>query len=103
MDVYRSRRTFGVLENKLLTHSLLRRLALPVVPVLYGALAAGPMGEWQGYSRDRLIEAPCRRPRAHSLGPNPGTTARNLGTSADAGAAPPPPRPDARVRGQARL
>ena len=37
MRAYRRGRTFGVLENKLLSHTAVSRLGLPAVPVLYGS------------------------------------------------------------------
>mmetsp|Transcript_2760 Transcript_2760/g.8493 ORF Transcript_2760/g.8493 Transcript_2760/m.8493 type:complete len:393 (+) Transcript_2760:1425-2603(+) len=54
----------GVMENKLLAHSLLRRMKLPPTPVLYGAFGAGPLGDWPAYSRDDFIAAM----RKHRLG-----------------------------------
>ena len=51
MDRYRRGRTFGLVENKLLAHSLLKRMGLPVVPVLYGAFLRRALGEWPRYDR----------------------------------------------------
>eukprot|EP00965_Chrysotila_dentata_P165873 5476462-Pleurochrysis_carterae.AAC.1 len=65
MAAYRSGRTFGILENKLLTHSVLTNLSIPALPVLYGAFAYTPLGEWPVYSRDALTDAL----RAYGLGP----------------------------------
>ena len=48
--------TFGVLENKLLGHTLLDALALPQQEVLYGAFATKALGRWPKYSRAELVK-----------------------------------------------
>ena len=47
--------TFGVLENKLLGHTLLDRLELRQQEVLYGAFATKALGEWPKYNRAALL------------------------------------------------
>lgn len=57
MSAYRRGRIFGVLENKLLSRSVLARLGIPAVPVLYGAFAFTPLGEWPQYDRLQMFAA----------------------------------------------
>jgi hypothetical protein len=55
-----------VLENKLLAHTVMTRLGIPVLDVAYGAFAHTPLGEWKQYERDDLYSAL----RANRLGPD---------------------------------
>ena len=57
MRAYRRGRTFGVLENKLLSHTAVSRLGLPAVPILYGAFAFTQLGEWPKYAREEMYAA----------------------------------------------
>ena len=54
---YRSGRTQAIIENKLLAHSLLRSLGVPVAPILYGAFGSRAMGGWPRYQRDGFAAA----------------------------------------------
>ena len=47
---YRAARSFGILENKLLTSSAMSRLGMPPMDVVYGAFAYVALGEWPRYS-----------------------------------------------------
>lgn len=66
MSAYRRGRIFGILENKLLSRSVLARLGMPAVPVLYGAFAFTPLGEWPQYDRLQMFTALDQ----HGLGPS---------------------------------
>ena len=57
MGAYRKAKTLGVLENKLLAHTAMRRLGIPVLDVTYGAMAYTNLGEWKRYSRNELYAA----------------------------------------------
>ena len=57
MRNYRRGVTFGIIENKLLSHTLLSALGMPVLPVLYGAFARNPLGPWPRYNRTEFIAA----------------------------------------------
>jgi hypothetical protein len=50
-------RTLGVLENKLLAATAMRRIGMPTMRVIYGAFAASPLGEWPRYTRDGMHHA----------------------------------------------
>jgi len=54
---YREGRTQAIIENKLLAHSLLRSLGVPVAPILYGAFGSRAMGGWPRYQRDGFAAA----------------------------------------------
>lgn len=54
---YREGRTQAMLENKLLVTSLLRRLQIPAVRVLYGGFASHALGEWPQYKRTDFAAA----------------------------------------------
>lgn len=56
----------AVLENKLLSHTAMARLNIPVLDVAYGAFAYTSLGEWRRYSRADLYSAL----RANHLGPH---------------------------------
>jgi len=49
--------TFGLMENKLLAHSLLDALHVPQPEVIYGAFATKPLGRWPAYSRANFTRA----------------------------------------------
>jgi len=72
---------FGILENKLLAHSLLHSLGVPTMDVAYGALTRAQLGEWATYA-----EPPMRAAlnRAHGWGSGavlkPATDGGNVGT-----------------------
>ena len=51
---WRKGKTFGVMENKLLAHSLLRKLELPTPPMFYGAFSRKAMGDWPKFSSAEL-------------------------------------------------
>jgi hypothetical protein len=65
MSAYRKAKTLGILENKLLAHTAMRRLGIPVLDVTYGAMAFTDLGEWKRYSRTEMYAAL----RATKLGP----------------------------------
>ena len=64
MGAYRRAKTLGVLENKLLCHTVVKNLGMPAVPVLYGAFAHTALGEWPAYDQKALYAAL----RRHGLG-----------------------------------
>ena len=51
---FRMKRTFGVMENKLLAHSLLRELNVSTPDIYYGAFSHEAMGDWPRYSSATL-------------------------------------------------
>jgi hypothetical protein len=53
---YRNNPTFGLLENKLLSHSLLSDLDIPQLAIYYGAFARKSLGQWPEYNRDDFIK-----------------------------------------------
>ena len=69
MRRYRSNPTFGLLENKLLSHSLLSNLNVPQLGIYYGAFARKSLGLWPEYNRTDFISA---------LGNNPVVVSNNL-------------------------
>lgn len=81
MDVYRRGRTFGILENKLLSNTLLGALQIPAMRVLYGAFAHAPMGKWPKYSREALAAAL----RRHKLGAERGFVLKPASDGTSAG------------------
>ena len=70
MGAYRRAKTLGVLENKLLCHTVVKNLGMPAVPVLYGAFAHTPLGEWPAYDQKALYAA-LRRHRFGSITSSP--------------------------------
>ena len=48
---------FGLMENKLLAHSLLEALHIRQPEVIYGAFATKALGKWPAYARKDLMEA----------------------------------------------
>ena len=68
MQMHRWRRepTFGIIENKLLTVTLLRSLHIPSPPVIYGAFATKELGGWPVY-RGEDLEAAVRGRREFVL------------------------------------
>ena len=54
MSRYQTRPIFGIVENKLLAHSLLHSLGVPQLPVEYGAFARHQLGERQHGQRTPL-------------------------------------------------
>lgn len=55
MRRYRNNPTFGLLENKLLSHSLLKELGIPQARVFYGAFATKPLGDWPMFDRQDFL------------------------------------------------
>ena len=51
MGAYRKAKTLGVLENKLLAATAMRKIGLPTMGVIYGGFAYTPLGEWPAYDR----------------------------------------------------
>ena len=63
MTNYRGGKTLGVLENKLLAASAMKRLGMPTMEIIYGALAYTSLGEWPVYKRrDCRPEVEAMRP-----------------------------------------
>jgi hypothetical protein len=57
MSRWRRGAAFGLLENKLLAHSLLDTLGIPQADVLYGAFATKALGPWPRYERAMMLRA----------------------------------------------
>ena len=57
MEKYRTRPIFGVIENKLLAHSLLHSLGVPLGTIEYGAFARHQLGEWHRHDPKALRSA----------------------------------------------
>jgi hypothetical protein len=57
MQQYRKARTFGVLENKLLCASLMSKVGMPTMELIYGAFAYSALGEWPQYERGAISAA----------------------------------------------
>jgi hypothetical protein len=55
MRLFRNSPIVGLMENKLLCHSLLVSLGIPKAEIYYGAFASKAMGEWPRYDRDDFI------------------------------------------------
>jgi hypothetical protein len=55
MRLFRKSPIVGLMENKLLCHSLLVSLGIPKAEIYYGAFASKAMGEWPRYDRDDFI------------------------------------------------
>ena len=57
---------------KLLTHSVLTKLRIPTIPVLYGAFAHTSLGHWPQYRRESMFEAlrRCARPQQAHCSPS---------------------------------
>ena len=72
---------FGVIENKLLGHSLLHSLGMPTMPVAYGGLSRAQLGEW-GIFQETLLRAALAK--AHGWGSGavlkPATDGGSVGT-----------------------
>ena len=57
MRRWRREPLFGVIENKLLSHTLLASLHVPRVTIVYGAFATKSLGRWPKYDREYLEDA----------------------------------------------
>ena len=57
MANYRGARTLGVLENKLLAATALRKIGLPTMATIYGGFAYTRLGEWPAYDRQGMYAA----------------------------------------------
>jgi len=57
MSRYQTRPIFGIIENKLLAHSLLHALGVPQLPMEYGALARHQLGEWATLDEPKMNAA----------------------------------------------
>lgn len=55
MRLFRRSPIVGLIENKLLCHSLLTSLGIPKAEIYYGAFASQAMGEWPQYNRSDFI------------------------------------------------
>lgn len=54
MARYQTRPIFGIVENKLLAHSLLHSLGVPQLPVAYGGFARHQLSEWRTFDPEAL-------------------------------------------------
>lgn len=54
---YRHFPTFGIIENKLLSHTLLKALRMTPIGVSYGGFWSQPLGMWPSYRRHDLLAA----------------------------------------------
>ena len=67
MTRWRRGATFGVLENKLLAHTLLQALEIPQADVLYGSFATKALGAWPRYNRTALLRSLAQHGRSFVL------------------------------------